>query len=57
MSHDRAFMESATTDLLVMPGDGSVVRHNGIYSDYLREQQQQQLAAVAAQEQQRVAAR
>jgi hypothetical protein len=39
VSHDRSFMEGATEDLLVLPGDGSVQRFQGQYSDYLRQQQ------------------
>ena len=42
VSHDRSFMEGATDDLLVLPGDGSVERFQGTYSDYLRHQQKQQ---------------
>jgi ATP-binding cassette subfamily F protein uup len=53
VSHDRAFMEGATDDLLVLPGDGSVVRHGGKYSDYLRERQQAAAAAAAQQQQRR----
>lgn len=38
VSHDRSFMEGATEDLLVLPGDGSVTRFQGTYSDYLQQQ-------------------
>jgi ATP-binding cassette subfamily F protein uup len=49
VSHDRSFMEGATEDLLVLPGDGTAQRYQGTYSDYLRDQQKRH----AAQEQQR----
>jgi ATP-binding cassette subfamily F protein uup len=45
VSHDRSFMEGSTDDLLVLPGDGSVQRFQGQYSDYLRQRQQQATAA------------
>lgn len=56
VSHDRAFMEGATSQLLVMPGDGSVNKFMGNYSDYLKQLQQlRQQQATAAQEQQKKA--
>jgi ATPase subunit of ABC transporter with duplicated ATPase domains len=52
VSHDRAFMEGATQQLLVLPGDGSVDRFHGNYSKYLQQLQQlRQQQQAAAQEQ------
>lgn len=53
VSHDRAFMEGSTDSLLVMPGDGTVERFMGKYSDYLKQLQhlRQRQAAAAAEQQ------
>eukprot|EP00775_Hariotina_reticulata_P003188 gene3188-3466_t len=52
VSHDRAFMEGATQQLLVLPGDGSVEKFQGNYSKYLEHLQQlRQQQQAAAQEQ------
>eukprot|EP00878_Enallax_costatus_P045842 GHUV01055345.1.p1 GENE.GHUV01055345.1~~GHUV01055345.1.p1 ORF type:complete len:549 (+),score=163.93 GHUV01055345.1:459-2105(+) len=56
VSHDRAFMEGSTNSLLVMPGDGTVDRFMGKYSDYLKQLYQlRQRQATAAAEQQKKA--
>lgn len=56
VSHDRAFMEGATSELLVMAGDGNVKRFMGTYSDYLKQlaQLRQQQAAAAVELQKRI---
>eukprot|EP00879_Flechtneria_rotunda_P011674 GHRR01012194.1.p1 GENE.GHRR01012194.1~~GHRR01012194.1.p1 ORF type:complete len:625 (+),score=273.22 GHRR01012194.1:471-2345(+) len=53
VSHDQALMEACTDNLLVMPGDGTVDRFMGNYSQYLTHLQrlrQQAEAAVKAQQ-------
>ncbi len=49
VSHDRAFLDSVVTSLLVLEGDGRVQDFVGGYSDYARWRAEQKAASVAAQ--------
>jgi ATP-binding cassette subfamily F protein uup len=49
VSHDRAFLDSVVTSLLVLDGDGRVQDFVGGYSDYARWRAEQKAAAAAAQ--------
>jgi ABC transport system ATP-binding/permease protein len=48
VSHDRAFLDSVVTSLLVLEGDGRVQDFVGGYSDYARWRAEQQAARAAA---------
>ena len=48
VSHDRAFLDSVVTSLLVLDGDGRVQDFVGGYSDYARWRTEQQAARAAA---------
>ena len=48
VSHDRAFLDSVVTSLLVLEGDGRVLDFVGGYSDYARWRAEQKAAAAAA---------
>jgi len=49
VSHDRAFLDSVVTSLLVLEGDGRVLDFVGGYSDYARWRSEQKAASAAAQ--------
>ncbi len=48
VSHDRAFLDSVVTSLLVLEGDGRVQDFVGGYSDYARWRAEQKAASAAA---------
>jgi ABC transport system ATP-binding/permease protein len=48
VSHDRAFLDSVVTSLLVLDGDGRVLDFVGGYSDYARWRSEQKAASAAA---------
>jgi ABC transport system ATP-binding/permease protein len=48
VSHDRAFLDSVVTSLLVLDGDGRVQDFVGGYSDYARWRAEQKAASAAA---------
>ena len=49
VSHDRAFLDSVVTSLLVLEGDGTVQDFVGGYSDYARWRAERKVADTAAQ--------
>jgi ABC transport system ATP-binding/permease protein len=49
VSHDRAFLDSVVTSLLVLDGDGRVQDFVGGYSDYARWRAEKKAASAAAQ--------